>query len=199
MSELTVTLASTSRARASVLAGAGVVFETAAPGVDEDAVKAGLIAEGASPRDIADALAELKAVRVSMKRPGLVIGADQTLDLGGSLIDKAESPAEARARLLQLRGRSHTLHSGVVVAKDGAPIWREVKSARLTMRSFSDEFLDRYLDREGDVLLSSVGCYRLEGDGVQLFDRVDGDYFTILGLPLLGVLEFLRLHGALPR
>jgi len=199
MNELTVTLASSSRARASVLAGAGVVFETAAPGVDEDAVKAGLIAEGAPPRDIADALAELKAVRVSMKRPGLVIGADQTLDLGGSLVDKAESPAEARARLLELRGRSHTLHSGVVVAKDGAAIWREVKSARLTMRSFSDEFLDRYLDREGDVLLSSVGCYRLEGEGVQLFDRIDGDYFTILGLPLLGLLEFLRLHGALPR
>ena len=199
MSGPPITLASTSKVRADVLAGAGVAFDVTAPGVDEDAVKAGLLAEGVSPRDVADALAELKAVRVSMKRPGLVIGADQTLDLDGQLIDKAGGRAEAKERLLALRGRSHTLHSGVVIARDGSPIWREVKSARLTMRSFSDAFLERYLDREGDAILSSVGCYRLESEGVQLFERIDGDYFTILGLPLLGLLDFLRLHGALPQ
>ena len=199
MSESTagVILASTSASRSALLRNAGVAFETMAPGVDEDAAKAALVGEGAGPREVADTLAELKALRVSSRRPGLVIGADQTLDLQGDLIDKAASVAEARERLCALRGRSHQLHSAVVVARDGQPIWREVKSATLRMRAFSDAYLDDYLARQGPAVLSSVGCYQVEGEGVQLFDKIDGDYFTILGLPMMGLLDILRRHGAL--
>lgn len=193
-----IILASGSKARAAVLSSAGVAFEVAIAGVDEGAVKAGLLAEGAGPREVADALAELKAVRVSRKHPGaLVIGADQTLDLGGRLFDKAETRAEARERLQHLRGKTHKLHSAVVVARDGEVIWREVPAARLTMRPFTDAFLDNFLTRGGEDLLGSVGCYRLEDEGVQLFSRIDGDYFTILGLPLMGLLDLLRRYGAL--
>jgi septum formation protein len=194
---MAVTLASTSAARRAVLSAAGVQFEMLSPGVDEDAAKASLAAEGLSPRDTADALAELKALKVSHRRGGLVIGADQTLDLDGELIDKAPTMLAARERLLSLRGRRHKLHSAVVVALDGAPIWREVATATLTVRPFSDAFLDRYLAAEGEELLWSVGCYRLEGLGAQLFERIDGDYFAILGLPLLGLLDLLRRYGAL--
>ncbi len=194
-----VVLASTSAARIALLKGAGVAFESRAPGVDEDAVKAALLAEGATPRDVADALAELKAVRISSKTGALVIGADQTLDLDGILVDKASSLALARDRLMTLRGRVHKLHSAVVVARDGSPIWREVKSATLRMRSFSEPFLEAYLRGQGDAVLSSVGCYQLEGPGVQLFDQIDGDYFTILGLPMMGLLDLLRRHGALAK
>ena len=192
-----VVLASTSVSRATLLRNAGVVFTAKAPGVDEDAAKAALLGEGSGPRDIADALAELKAIRVSARMPGLVIGADQTLDLGGELMDKASSLDEARDRLRRLRGRRHRLHAGVVVARDGEPIWREVSTATLEMRDFSDAFLDDYLDRLGPDVLSSVGCYHLEGEGVQLFHRIEGDYFGILGLPLTGLLDLLRRHGAL--
>lgn len=192
-----VVLASKSAARRAVLEGAGVPFEAVVAGVDEDAVKAGLLGEGASVRDIADALAELKAIKVSRKSPALVIGADQTLEFEGKLYDKAETAEEARARLQALRGKAHKLHSAVVVAKDGAPIWREVATATLTMRDFSDAFLDEYLAVEGDEALGSVGCYRLEGPGAQLFSKIEGDYFAILGLPLLGLLDLLRRHGVL--
>jgi septum formation protein len=191
-------LASKSAARRAVLEGAGVPFESAVAGVDEDAVKASLLAEGATPRDVADALAELKAIRISRTRPQFVVGADQTLEFEGRLYDKAISLDEARERLQALRGKPHKLHSAVVVAKDGAPIWREVVSATLTMRDFSDSFLDAYLRLEGDEALGSVGCYRLEGPGAQLFSRIEGDYFAILGLPLLGLLDLLRRHGVLP-
>jgi septum formation protein len=167
-------------------------------GVDEDAVKASLLAEGAGPREVADALAELKAIRVSRGRTEFVIGADQTLDLDGALHDKAETLEAARERLMALRGKTHKLHSAVVVAKEGAPIWREVATASLTMRNFSDAFLDDYLKTEGPHALGSVGCYRLEGPGAQLFSKIDGDYFAILGLPLLGLLDLLRRHGELP-
>ena len=193
-----VVLASTSASRAAVLRGAGVDFEAVAPGVDEDNAKAALLGEGAGPREVADALAELKALRVSERREGLVIGADQTLDLDGVLFDKAADLDEARERLLAMRGRMHRLHAGVVVARDGQPIWREVQTSSLWMRPFSDAFLEDYLEREGVAALSSVGCYRLEGLGAQLFSRIDGDYFAILGMPLLGLLDLLRLHGALP-
>jgi septum formation protein len=193
-----VLLASGSAARAALLRAAGVTFEAVRPGVDEDAAKAGLLAEAEPVRDIADALAELKAVRVSARREGLVIGSDQTLELDGGLIDKAETLAAARERLLSLRGRVHALHSAVVVARDGQPIWREVKTARMHVRDFSAAWLDAYLAREGEAVLGSVGCYHYEGEGVQLFSRVEGDYFAILGLPLLGLLNLLRLHGAMP-
>ena len=191
-----VVLASTSASRRALLQGAGVSFSARSPGVDETAAKAALLGEGLGPRDVADALAELKAVRI--RAPGaLVIGADQTLDLDGELIDKAESLEDARERLRRLRGRQHKLHSGVVVARDGQPIWREVSTATLWMRPFSDTFLEDYLAREGDALLGSVGCYRLEDIGVQLFSRIEGDYFTILGLPILGLLDLLRRHDVL--
>lgn len=194
-----IVLASGSKARAQVLAAAGVTFEVAVAGVDEGAVKAGLLAQGNGPREVAEVLAELKAIKVSRHRPGaLVIGADQTLDLAGALFDKAETMAEARERLQHLRGKTHKLHSAVVVALDGVAIWREVPAARLTMRPFTDAFLDAYLARADESLLGSVGCYRLEDEGVQLFSRIDGDYFTILGLPLMGLLDLLRRYGALP-
>ncbi|MEW5685701.1 MAG: nucleoside triphosphate pyrophosphatase [Pseudomonadota bacterium] len=195
---MSVILASKSTARRAVLDGAAVPYEVLVAGVDEDAVKTSLLAEGATPRDIADALAELKALRISTGRTGFVIGADQTLDLDGQLYDKAESLDAARERLRILRGKTHKLHSAVVVAKDGAPIWREVVTARLTMRDFSDAFLEAYLRTEGEASLGSVGCYRLEGPGAQLFSKIEGDYFAILGLPLLGLLDLLRRHGELP-
>jgi len=192
-----VTLASKSAARAQVLSAAGVTFETVAAGVDEDAVKATLLAEGAGPAEIAAALAQEKALAVSRGREGLVIGADQTLDLDGELIDKAESLDEARARLQHLSGRTHRLHSAVALAQGGEVVWRETPAATLTMRANSDAFIDAYLARNGEGLLGSVGCYRLEDDGVQLFEKIEGDYFTILGLPLLGLLKQLRKRGVL--
>lgn len=192
---MSVILASKSAARRAVLDGAGVVYEALVAGVDEDAVKIEMLAAGAGPREVAEALAELKAVRVSANRPGLVIGADQTLDLDGKLYDKAPDLYVAWQRLSLLRGKTHRLHSAVVVAKDGEPIWREVVTATLTMRDFSDAFLGAYLATEGEAALGSVGCYRLEGPGAQLFSQIDGDYFAILGLPLMGLLDLLRRHG----
>lgn len=192
-----IILASKSAARRAVLTGAGVPFEVAVAGVDEDAVKSSMLAQGASPRDVADALAEIKAVKISAGRPGFVIGSDQTLEFEGRLYDKAETLAAARERLQAMRGKPHKLHSAVVVAKDGAPIWREIVSATLTMRDFSDAFLDEYLALEGEEMLGSVGCYRLEGPGAQLFSKIEGDYFAILGLPLMGLLDLLRRHGVL--
>jgi len=193
-----IILASKSAARRAVLTGAGVPFEVSVAGVDEDAVKNAMLAEGASPRDVADALAELKAIKVSRSRPGFVIGSDQTLEFEGKLYDKAETVEAAAARLKTMRGKPHKLHSAVVVAKDGAPIWREIVSATLTMRDFSDEFLASYLALEGEAALGSVGCYRLEGPGAQLFSKIEGDYFAILGLPLMGLLDLFRRHGVLP-
>jgi septum formation protein len=193
-----VVLASKSAVRARLLAAAGVVFEAVDSGVDETEAKAGLI--GRTPDAVAMALAEAKALRPSSVRPGaLVIGADQTLDFEGRLFDKAGSLAEARARLIMLRGRAHRLHAGVAVARDGQVVWRKCASSTLTMRDFTDAWLDAYLARNPGPALSSVGCYELEGEGAQLFDRIVGDYFAILGLPLLGLLGCLRKEGAMPR
>jgi septum formation protein len=194
---ISVILASKSVARRAVLTGAGVAFETAVAGVDEDAAKIELLAKGASPKEVAEALAEQKAVRISASRPGLVVGADQTLEFEGGLYDKVDTVAAARERLKLLRGKPHLLHSAVVVAHDGVPIWRETVSARLVMRDFTETFLEAYLADEGEAALGSVGCYRLEGLGSQLFARIEGDYFTILGLPLLGLLDLLRQHEVL--
>ena len=193
-----IVLASGSAIRDTLLRGAGVAFDVIPPRADEEAAKAKLVAEGASPEKVAAMLAALKAMDVAAREKGLVIGCDQTLDLDGELIGKAVDLAEARYRLLQLRGRRHRLHSAVVVAEKGAPVWRASRTAHLSMRVFSEAFLDGYLERQGAKILSSVGCYQLEGEGVQLFDAIDGDYFTILGLPLLALLEFLRERGVVP-
>jgi septum formation protein len=189
-------LASRSTARRRLLADAGLRFETVDAGVDEAAVKQALLAEQAPPADIARALAELKAVKASRTRPGtLAIGADQVLACGAALFDKPADLAHARATLLALAGRSHMLVSAVCVAADGTPIWHHVDQAILRMRRLSEAALDVYLAAEGEAVLDSVGAYRLEGLGAQLFERVDGDYFTVLGLPLLPLLAFLRGHG----
>jgi septum formation protein len=190
-------LASKSAARAAILSGAGLAFEVAGSGVDEDELKTTLLGQRVGPRDIARALADAKAAVVSAHRPGLVIGADQTLDFDGALFDKAETLDAARERLARMRGHSHQLHSAVTVARDGLVIWRDLQSATLGMRAFSDIYLDDYLARNGSKILSSVGCYQLEGEGLQLFNHIDGDYFTILGLPMLGLLDLLRREGVL--
>jgi len=191
-------LASKSAVRTRLLAAAGVEFEAVDSGVDEAEAKATLA--GRTPDAVALALAEAKALRVSATRPdALVIGADQTLDFEGRLFDKAASLAEARARLIMLRGRSHRLHAGIAVARGDRIIWRKCATSSLTMRDFSDTWLDGYLGRNPGPALSSVGCYELEGEGAQLFERVVGDYFAILGLPLLGLLGCLRKEGILPQ
>jgi septum formation protein len=190
-------LASKSAARAQLLAGAGLDFVTVGAGVDETPIKTGMLGRGASPREIARVLAEEKAKAGSTRHDGLVIGADQTLDLDGALIDKADSLAEARQRLVELRGREHRLHSGIAVARADELVFTHVETAVLKVRDFSDAWLDAYLERNGLEVLGSVGCYQLEGEGVQLFERIDGDYFTILGLPLLPLLDFLRREKAL--
>lgn len=197
MTTAPIILASKSAARRAVLTGADVPFEVVVAGVDEDAVKSSMLAQGSGARDVADALAEIKALKVSQGRPGFVIGSDQTLEFEGKLYDKVASLEAAAERLKVMRGKPHKLHSAVVVAKDGAPIWREVVTATLTMRDFSDEFLAAYLLADGEEALGSVGCYRLEGPGAQLFSKIEGDYFSILGLPLMGLLDLLRRHGAL--
>jgi len=189
-----LTLASTSAIRRHLLTQAGIRFEAIGSGVDEDAVKEAMRAEGASPRNQADKLAELKAVKVSQRRPGFVLGCDQILSFEGHSFDKAETLEEAFERLSQLRGKMHSLECAAVIAKDGQPVWRLVTSPKLTMRDFSRSYLDAY----GQEALSSVGCYQFEGPGAQLFERVEGDFFSILGLPLLEVLAFLRLHGEVP-
>ncbi|MES1157270.1 MAG: Maf family nucleotide pyrophosphatase [Alphaproteobacteria bacterium] len=196
---MTLILASGSAIRRRVLEAAGLVFEVERPRVDEEAVKHGLRTEGLKPRDQADALAEVKALSVSNLRSGFVIGADQMLAIEGETMDKPHDRAEARAHLQRLRGRTHELICAAVVAREGAVLWRHIETPRLRMRDFSDAFLDDYLERGGDELLASVGAYQLEGLGAQLFERVEGDYFAVLGLPLLPLLSFLREHGIVQR
>jgi septum formation protein len=192
-------LASTSSTRAKLLSAAGLAFHAERPPVDEEAAKASLRAEGLTARDQADALAELKALAVSRRMRGMVLGADQMLALEGKPFDKPRDMAEARAQLRALRGKTHTLITATVIAVDGAPIWRRIETPNLTMRDFSDAFLDDYLATMGDAALDTVGAYQLEGRGAQLFSAVEGDYFSILGLPLLAVLGFLREHGIAER
>lgn len=192
-------LASQSAARRRMLADAGVPHDAMAPGVDEDAAKAALRADGNDARRMADALAELKSVKLSRRFPqDLVLGCDQTLAMAdGVLLDKPTSRADAAAQLGKLRGTTHKLTSAAVICLGGEPVWRHVDVARLTMRSFSDDWLQSYLDAEWPTIGGCVGGYRLEGLGAQLFARIDGDHFTILGLPLLPLLDYLRLRGVL--
>lgn len=193
-----VVLASGSRTRAEMLERAGVRVTLAPAAVDEEEIKLAARAEGAPVEDVAEALAELKAQRVTRKHPGaLVIGADQMLECEGRWFDKPAGREAARAQLQELRGKTHRLVNCAVVIRDGERLWHHVDRARLTMRPFSDAFLDSYLGAAGDGVLQSVGAYHLEGLGAQLFHRVDGDFFTILGLPLLPLLGFLRVHGVI--
>lgn len=196
---MTLVLASTSAARRAMLDAAGVPHEALAPHVDEESIKAALLAEGASPRAVADALAEAKAVKISRKLPGaLVLGADQVLALAdGAMLDKPAGRDGAAAQLRRLRGEEHRLISAAVIAENGTAVWRVADTASLQVRRFSDEWLETYLDAEGEAILGCVGSYRLEALGAQLFARVRGDHFTILGLPLLAVLDYLRTRGVI--
>ncbi len=195
---MTLILASGSAARRAMLEAAGLAFEVDVPRVDEAAAKASLRAEGMKPREQADALAELKALSISRRRAGFVIGADQILAIEGATLDKPRDRAEAHAQLQLLRGRTHDLITAAIVAREGAVIWRHIDTPRLKMRAFSDAFLGDYLERVGEGALACVGAYQLEGLGAQLFERVEGDYFSVLGLPLLPLLAFLREHGIAP-
>lgn len=194
-----VLLASESRTRVALLRHAGITCTAERSGIDEDEIKRALRREGAKAIEAAETLAEFKAVKVSRRHAGaLVIGADQILECEGEWLGKPRDLDRARAQLSALRGKSHELATAVVVARDGARIWHHVVRPRLEMRAFSDAFLDLYLDSVGRAACDSVGAYQLEGLGVQLFSRVEGDYFAILGLPLLPLLDFLRNHGVIP-
>ena len=191
-------LASASPARRRLLAAAGVDFGTHPAGVDEGALKTAMLRDGASPTEIAERLAETKARRISASNPGaLVLGADQILTMDGEILSKPNDLAEARAQLERLSGRTHRLIAALCVVETGRPVWRDRDEVELTVRRLSRGFLDAYLDAAGQDVLTSVGCYRLEGLGIQLFSAIEGDYFTVLGLPLLPLLVFLRDRGVL--
>lgn len=192
-------LASGSSSRHSLLTNAGVDFEVEVANVDEDEVKLSLKAERATAAQCAETLAELKAQRVSRRHAGaLVIGADQMLDCNGVWFDKPEDLEHAAAHLTALSGKEHQLLSAVCVVRDGQRLWHHNEVSRLTMRALSDDFIRDYLAAVGEEALKSVGAYQLEGRGAQLFASIKGDYFSILGLPLLPLLSFLRGHGAVP-
>lgn len=196
MSSAPLILASASPSRRQMLSDAGLDFEIEPSGVDEDEVKRSLLGERASAQDIATTLAAMKALRVSTRHPGaMVVGADSTLACDGKLFDKPPTLVEARAQLKALGGRTHELVSSVAVARSGARLWHTTQTGRLTMRPLTDSFLDAYLERAGQAVCASVGAYQLEGLGAHLFSRIDGDYFTVLGLPLLPLLGFLAEHS----
>ena len=193
---MTLVLASGSSIRATLLRNAGLDFAVDPAGVDEREIERPLLEAGAEPQEIALVLGKAKALDVALRRPGdLVIGADQVLGLGSTRFTKPADLAAARAQLALLAGKTHELHSSVVVAKGGEVLWSHLSTARLRMRVLSDAELDVYLAMAGSAALSSVGCYQLEGLGIRLFERIEGDYFTILGLPLLPLLGFLREKG----
>ena len=192
-------LASGSASRRAMLAAAGVPFEAVRPMVDEDAAKASLRAEGVGARNLADALAELKALRVSGQIGGaLVLGSDSVVALAdGTTLDKAEDRATAAEQLARLSGTTHDLYSAAVIAENGRAIWRHVDRARMHVRPLSPAFIESYLDQEWPAVSGCVGGYFYEGLGAQLFTRVDGSHFTVLGLPLLPILDFLRVRSVL--
>ena len=195
---LPLILASKSQARATLLANAGLSFDCVTAEINERAAEEPLVKVGGGPADVAELLAEVKALDVSLRHPGhLVIGADQTLGFGDRRFNKPQDDAAARAQLLDLEGKSHNLHSAVACVLDGETLWRHVSTATLTMRPLSPEQIGRYMARVGDQVRASVGCYQLEGLGVQLFEKIEGDYFTILGLPMLPLLSYLRSNQGL--
>ncbi len=195
-----VILASKSKARRAMLEAAGVAIEALSPNVDEEALKEGLKADGVTARNLADALAEAKAVRLSRRiGPALVLGGDQILALeDGSMLDKPNDRDEAKAHLRQLSGKKHKLFSAAVIADQGSPVWRHIDIATLTMRPLSDAFIDQYVETQWDNIRHCVGCYEIEGRGAQLFSDIKGSHFTIMGLPLLHLLDYLRVRGLMP-
>jgi septum formation protein len=191
-----IILASSSQTRQQLLSAAGLTFIHAPARIDEEAIRASLEADGAKPLDVADLLAEMKARKLAEKHfEALVLGCDQVLDFKGKSWGKPVSQDDAIHQLSQLRGQTHQLLSAIVVYHQGEPVWRHVGKARLTMHAFSDEWLAAYVSRNWDSIRHSAGCYLLEGEGVRLFSSVEGDYFTILGLPLLPLLGYLRTRG----
>lgn len=189
-------LASTSTIRAHMLKAAGLTISQQNPKVDEAAIRASLVAEHLKPRDIADALAEAKAQKLSMRHPdNLVLGCDQVLVHNGIVVTKCDDRDQAANVLSELRGNTHSLYSAACVYQRGQPIWRHVGHARLTMRVFSDAYLESYLTRNWDAVRRSAGCYHIEGEGIRLFSTIQGDQFTIMGLPLLELLSLLTLRG----
>jgi septum formation protein len=193
-----IILASGSPFRRKLLENAGVAFDVVPPAIDERAIEAPLKSSGATPEDVAQILAEAKASQVSERHLGaLVIGSDQTLSLGDEIFHKPADMEGARRHLLALSGRTHQLNSAIAIVKDGATVWRHVDVARLTMRKLEPAFIGRHLARVGEKALTSVGAYQIEGEGIQLFEKIEGSYFTIVGLPLLPLLAKLREHGAI--
>lgn len=193
---LPLLLASASPIRRQLLEAAGVSVEVLPARVDEDTIRHALEAEGAPPRDIADTLAEMKARKLADKHPDrLVLGCDQVLEFDRAVWAKPETPDEALAQLKTLRGKTHRLLSAAVIYDKAKPVWRHISRADLTMRDFSDSYLDSYVARNWQQIRHSVGAYQLEAEGVRLFSAIEGDYFTILGLPLLPLLDWLGTRG----
>lgn len=191
-------LASSSKARHSMLKNAGIDCEAIASMIDEEGYKQSMKAEGASAAEAAETLAEMKALRMYRQQPdGIVIAADQMLECNGIWFDKPQDRDNCRAQLMALRGKTHQLVSAAVIYKEGSRIWGTIDTAHLTMRSFTEEWLEEYLDAAGEEIFNCVGGYQLEGIGAQLFTEIRGDYFTVLGLPLLPLIGFLRDHGVL--
>lgn len=191
-------LASGSQTRRDMLQNAGLEIEVIKPRVDEDMMREAMLAEDANPRDIADALTEMKARKISEKHlERLVLGCDQVLDFRGILYSKAKSKEEAVQQLTELRGARHSLLSAAVLYEEGKPIWRHVGTARLTTRVYSDAFIADYVERNLDDVRHCVGCYQLEAEGVRLFAQVEGNHFTVLGLPLIELVKYLTLKGVL--
>ena len=191
-------LASGSEIRARILANAGLQVQIVRPRVDENALREGMLLEKASPRDIADALAEVKALKISLKYPdAYVLGCDQILDYQKKILTKPENIEQAREQIALLSENTHRLSSAAVLYHQGSPIWRHVGKASLTMRRLSDTYIDKYVERNWPDISTSVGGYKIESEGIRLFSRIEGDYFTILGLPLLELLSYLMMKGVI--
>lgn len=194
---LQIVLASGSESRRSLLAGAGVQAKSVRPNVDEEMARTAFRQDGLKIRDQAMRLAELKAQKVSLREPGLVIGGDQMLNLEETAFDKPKNLADARNHLVEMSGKTHVLETALVVYENGQSVWRHLARPKLSMRTLSPEFIDNYIAETGEAVLSTVGAYKLEELGAQLFSRIEGDYFSILGLPLFPLLDYLRERGVL--